>query len=276
MPFVVIGLFLLGSCLGSFLNVVILRSIDALKISEGSGGLVRRSFSVGGRSQCPRCHQQLRWWELVPVLSFIFLRGRCQRCHEKISIQYPLVELTMGTLVVLLASPLPATPPELALVLLHIAIAALLVILFVIDLKTMLLPDSFVGLLLVAVVLENVFRIQNLEFRIQNAVFGIAIGAGFLLLLWILTRGKGIGLGDVKLMIPLGLLFGPLATVALLFLAYTVGGLLAVYLLLQKKATLKTAVPFGPFLCGAAMLLLILPALPERLVEVLLGYNPWL
>lgn len=275
MDIILLALFLAGACLGSFCNVVIIRHIASMD----SGGLGLRSpasrWGVGGRSHCPACGGQLRWWELIPIGSFIFLRARCRRCRAKISWQYPVVELAMGFFTLAAVNPLPGTTADAAPAALSIIIATLLIILFVIDLKTMFLPDKFVGLLLIAVLGILLFRITNQDARITNAIAGAAIGAGFLLLLWLLTRGRGIGLGDVKLMLPLGLLFGPLGTAALLFLAYAAGGLLAIYLLARKKAHLKTAVPFGPFLCGAALLLLVFPALPGQLLTLLLGYNPW-
>jgi prepilin signal peptidase PulO-like enzyme (type II secretory pathway) len=177
----------------------------------------------------------------------------------------------------ILATPLPVTPVDGALTVLSVGIAALLVILFMVDLKTMYLPDHFVGILLLAVVLLRVvdYSLLTTHYSLTNAMLGVGIGAGFLLMLWVVTRGRGIGLGDVKLMVPLGILFGPLGTTALLFIAYMSGGLLALYLLFKKKAHLKTALPFGPFLCGAALLLLIFPNLPNQLLALLLGYNPF-
>lgn len=269
MALALLALFFIGSCLGSFCNVVIARSVASLT------GRDNLPHTFGGRSLCPACGGQLRWWELIPIGSFIFLRARCRRCQAKISWQYPTVELAMGFFTLAAASPLPATIADAALAALLIIIAALLIILFVIDLRTMFLPDKFVGLLLIAVLGILFLRITNQEARITNALSGAAIGTGFLLFLWLLTRGRGIGLGDVKLMAPLGLLFGPLGTTALLFIAYAAGGLLAIYLLASKKAHLKTAVPFGPFLCGAALLLLVFPTLPAQLLTLLLGYNPW-
>jgi len=277
--------FVLGSVLGSFLNVVIFRTIARIKdqespLRQGFGGQAgsRHYFSnASHRSVCPHCERVLRWWELVPIFSFIGLNGRCQRCGGEISVQYPLVEAGLGVVAAIVAAQALASPATAIAGLLEIIIAALLVVLFIIDLKTMLLPDGFIVGLLVAVITFRVFTyaLSGTSASLVTELWGPAIGAGFLLLLWILTKGRGIGLGDVKLMIPLGLLAGPLGTVALLFIAYMIGGLLALYLLLRKHATLTTALPFGPFLCGAAVLLLVWPALPEYLVTLLLGYNPW-
>ncbi len=184
----------------------------------------------------------------------------------------------MGVLVVLLASPLFLSWPLILLAVLKILIASLIIILFVIDLKTMLLPDTFVVILTVAVVVYMItnYKVQITNYSAQSALGGAALGAGFLLAIWTITRGRGVGLGDVKLMIPFGVLFGLLGTGVLLWLAYITGGLWAVALLLRRQATLKTAVPFGPFLCGAALLLLVRPELPAQLVTRLLGYNPWM
>lgn len=236
-------LFALGVALGSFLNVVILRSPE---IGQGRGLL--------NRSRCPHCGQTLRWWELVPIFSFLALGGRCARCQAPISIQYPAVELAMGVAAVALADPI------------LIAIAATLLVLLVIDWRTMLLPDRFIWLLagLVAVRLVTRQPIGWLE-----AVAGVGVGAGFLLGLWAASRGRGIGLGDVKLLAPLGALFGPWGAGTLLLLAFWSGGLVALYLLASGRAGLKTAIPFGPFLIGAALLLMLWPTLPEQLYALL-------
>jgi leader peptidase (prepilin peptidase) / N-methyltransferase len=195
-------LFLLGSCLGSFLNVVILRSVAAINDN-------RQKFTVAGRSHCPQCHKILRWWELVPIVSFIFLQRRCARCKKPISLQYPLVEFTVALLVMLLATPLPHMWPALILVVIKVLISALIVVLFVVDLKTMYLPDVFVGLLLLASIGYVIvgYGLPLTKYEVLNTISGAALGAGFMLALWVITRGRGIGLGDVKLMIPLGFLF---------------------------------------------------------------------
>lgn len=255
------ALFVLGAAIGSFLNVVILRGI------EGE--------SIGGRSRCPGCSRTLRWWELLPLISFSLLRGRCNRCRRQISIQYPLVELALGITVLILGLPLPTTSSELLLSLLQIGIASLLVVLFVIDLRTMLLPDRIVVLLAIGVGIFIVVRAGTSAVDPTSlavwSLYGALIGAGGLGILWLLTRGRGIGLGDVKVMVPIGALFGPLDVIVLLFTAFVAGGGLAAYLLVSKRATMKTAIPFGPFLCGAALLFLLVPALAKVGRELLFG-----
>ncbi len=257
--------FLYGSIFGSFLNVVSLRTIARLH-GHPAGSILTT------RSACPDCHSTLRWWELIPIFSFLFLRGRCARCHARISFQYPVVEITFGVITAMLwlLVPTPHTGTSLLIFTLQLIIAGLLLVLFIIDLKTMLLPDKFIVMLSCAVLTLLATQYQlNL-----NAVIGLLIGAGFLFLLWAVTRGRGLGFGDVKLMLPLGALFGGWGTVVLLFIAFIIGGLISIILLLRGHAHLKTAIPFGPFLVTAALLLLLFPDLPAILLPVFLplGY----
>ncbi|HLD25958.1 MAG TPA: prepilin peptidase [Candidatus Andersenbacteria bacterium] len=246
--------FVFGTIIGSFLNVVILRT---------GGGALR------GRSHCPHCQKTLRATELIPLLSFMLQRGRCRQCGQKISVQYPIIELATGLAAMLLFTPLPLTASAWLTAGSSLIIFALLLILFVIDLKTMLLPDLFVVLLAVAVVAQLVVSTTHYSasWRTTHSLMGALVGAGFLGLLWLITRGQGIGLGDVKLMLPLGALFGTGGTAALLGTAFIVGGLMASCLLLARRVTAKTAVPFGPFLAGSAMLFLVYPSLLDKLLE---------
>lgn len=216
----------IGACIGSFLNVVSLR-------------YGKKNFWYG-RSSCPDCQHALSRWELVPVLSFIALRGSCRTCGQKISWQYPVVELITATAFMWAF-------PSLRLA----VIFSLFIVLFLIDLRTMILPDIYILVLTLA--------------TLPGQIAGALLGSGLLFALWAITRGRGLGLGDVKLMIPLGLLFGPLGTLTLLFFAFVSGGLLAAILLATGRVTLKTAVPFGPFLLLAAAAQLLWPALPNIL-----------
>ncbi len=175
-----------------------------------------------------------------------------------------------------------------------------LMVLFAIDLRTMLLPDTFIFILTALVLLVifshvlpvlslqnyqpsfssdhslSLFNKINLEppsaFRasLYSALSGAFLGAGLLLLLWLLTSKQGIGFGDVKLMVPLGLLFGPVNTILLLFVAFICGGFVGTYLLVTKQATLKTAVPFGPFLAGAAIIFILFPRIPTYLLSLII------
>jgi len=242
--------FMLGAAIGSFINVVALRFVTGKTLK--------------GRSHCPHCKKQLTWIDLVPVFSYVFLLGRCRFCKKAISPRYVVVELIAGASLLMLAfsSSIPIT-------IINFILVTVLLILFLIDLKTLILPDFYVVLTAVIAFI----RIGLHTDQSPKSVFmGMLIGSGFLLALWIITRGAGIGLGDIKLMIPLGALFGTSATISLLFIAFMVGGGIGTFLLLTKRATPKTAIPFGPLLSGVAILFITFPQLPQLISRVVL---PW-
>lgn len=246
-------LFVCGSIIGSFLNVVILRGMRGEDI-------------VRQPSHCPRCQKKLAWYELVPIISYLWLRGKCQGCSQPISAQYPLVESMIG----LSAAVILSRSIDITAALIFISICLLLV-LAVVDLRTMLLPDKYMVILLVASLMFAYLNIPTYPFTYSLAAAGM--GAGFLGLIWLVTRGQGIGLGDVKLMVPVGLLLGLSGTITTLFVAFMLGGIVGTYLLLMKRATAKTAVPFGPFLAGAAIICLLFPPIINRFITFL-GWSP--
>lgn len=253
---IVLLLFSLGASVGSFLNVVILRTIERKPIT--------------GRSACPGCRCQLSVQELIPLLSFMWLAGRCRSCRRALSVQYPIVEFVMGTVALILFIPLPTGAASFISSVLVLIVASLLLVLFVIDLKTFLLPDVFILMVMVVAILRLLVE-RHLSF--STVLWGVGIGVGFFLFLWLVTKGQGIGLGDVKLMLPLGLLFGLTGTLVLMLVAFVIGGVVGSYLLLMGRATPKTAVPFGPYLAGTAIVMLLWPGLTESLIQVIFsGY----
>lgn len=245
---IALALFIVGSCLGSFLNVVILRFLSHQPLT--------------GRSRCWQCQQQLRWWELIPIVSFLALRGHCHRCQQPIAWQYPLVEGLAGLATVRIVTPMPATGLDLLAAALLLLIIGWLIILCVIDWRVYLLPDIFIMALSLTAFLWLALKQEIWQI---DWLIGLGIGGGFLSVLWLITRGHGIGLGDVKLLLPLGALLGSKGVIALLWLAFMSGGVVAVWLLWRRQVTVKTAIPFGPFLIGAAGLLLLFPSLTNKL-----------
>ena len=258
-------LFISGASLGSFLNVVILRYLQ--------------HRTPLGRSACLHCGHTLSWWELVPLLSYLWLRGRCFQCRQQISIQYPVVEFAMGLAVVILTTPLPQSLLEVLQTITTIALVSTLLVLLVIDARSLLLPDFFIVTLALIVILQYLivfelgtpFTQPGQASSTPDALLGLLIGAGFLATLWIITRGQGIGLGDVKLLIPLGVLLGLTGTITLLFFSFLLGGTYGSWLLIRGKVNMKTAVPFGPYLTGVAIIVLLFPALPTQFSHLLLG-----
>ena len=218
----VIALFIGGLFVGSFLNVLIYR-------------LPRSLPFVWGRSFCPHCHQELRWFDLIPVVSYLLLLGRCRYCKRHISLQYPAIELISGVLFVL-------APSFAWLVALEIFL-----VLAMIDLRHLMIPD---GLLLamgvVAIAMGNVFTYNHLASALG--------GAGFFFLLWAVSKGKWIGFGDVKLAGVLGLLFGFPGVLVTIYVGILLGGAVSLVLLITQKAHMKTAIPLGSFLALSAIL----------------------
>lgn len=222
--------FLLGACLGSFGNVLILR------LPAGKG--------IGGRSACPGCRRTLSLWEIVPILSFFLLRGHCRTCHRKISWQYPLVELASGGIFVLALMHMPAI--QYALIL---ALALwLLLLIAVMDFRFGVIADA----------LTIPFILFSILFAWMNGViieglWAALLGGGFFGLQWVVSRGKWVGTGDIGLGIGIGFLMGGLWLMTLcLWIAYITGGIAAAILLMRKKKTGKDTLAFGPFLALGA------------------------
>lgn len=232
MEFNIIVVFIFGLTIGSFLNVLIDR-------------LPKREDVFWGRSRCDFCKKRLRWFELIPLLSFLLQRGRCRRCKKKLSLQYPLIELVTAVgFLFLFQGQASQAHQDLALRGSWIVFSSLLVI-FVADLKYQIIPDSMVVVGLIGVLLQG----QAFEARQGLAFWYAAFGAAaFFLALLLLTRGRGIGLGDVKFGFLMGLLLGFPKIVIGLYIAFLTGAFVGVILIMTKKKLLKSKIAFGPFL----------------------------
>jgi leader peptidase (prepilin peptidase)/N-methyltransferase len=227
---------LLGLAVGSFLNVC----IDRLPAGES---ILRRS------SHCASCGHSLAPLDLVPVLSFLWLRGRCRYCRAPIPVRLPLVELATDLLFGFLSWWYgPGAQLVFAL-----AYASLLLVVFVIDLKHQLILDVVVypGM---ALAVAGAFFWP--EVGIVSALLGGAVGAALLAVLYLLARG-GMGFGDVKLAGLIGLIVGYPLVFGSLLLGIVGGGMVAVLLLALRIKGRKEAIPFGPFLAGAALVTLV-------------------
>lgn len=232
-------IFIFGTILGSFLNCVIYRL-------EIGGNFLK------GRSFCPHCKHILNWQDLIPVLSFLILKGKCRYCQRKISFQYPLVELSTGISFLLIFNS-----QNFPFSIFYFLITGFLIIIFVYDLKHYLIPDSVIYPAIGTAFLYQLFRIWNLGhwdlFRISDLGFGI-LPSLFLLAIILLSRGRWMGLGDFKLAILMGLILGWPKVLVALFLAFFIGAVIGVSLILAGKKTLKSEVPFGPFLVTGTLI----------------------
>ncbi|WP_069366599.1 prepilin peptidase [Salisediminibacterium beveridgei] len=224
-----------GTVLGSFYNVV------GLRVPEGI------PFTGKERSRCPSCGHTLSAIELVPVLSWVFQRGRCRHCQGWISLKYPLVELSTGLLFVL-SFIVFGWSLELIVALLFVS---MLTIITVSDLATMLIPDKILIAFGVPVLFLRLFVAPLDPWWL--AIVGAMTGFGILLLLAIASKG-GMGGGDIKLYFVIGLVLGPAATVLSLFLAAFVGLIFGLPARLSGKSKRGTPIPFGPFIALGAVI----------------------
>lgn len=237
-PSFVVGSFLamFGLAVGSFVNVVIYRM--------HFGGSI-----ITGRSACPSCRRTLAARDLVPLLSFLALKGKCRSCTKPISWQYPAVELAVGALFVLLWIRFGLTP---TFALLAIS-AAFLVIIFIYDLQHGLILDRVTIPAIVVAVAASFAR--GLPWT--SILLGAAIGFLVFYLQFVISKGTWVGGGDIRLGALMGVLLGWQGVILALFLAYVSGALVAIPLLILKRKQMKDPIPFGTFLTAATMFTLL-------------------
>lgn len=230
-------IFILALILGSFLNVVIYR-------------LPRGESILYPPSHCPKCKMKLKWYELIPLLSYFLNWGRCRYCQERITLQYPLIEIFNGVLWVILYIKYGFTYKFFCFCLL----TSLLLAMSVIDLKHTIIPDE---LNIFAFVLGLAYITYLDNITIGRSAFGLLIGGGLFFLIALVTGGA-MGGGDIKLIAVLGLWFGWPQILLIILLSFIIGAIVSVFLLLSKIKGFKDIIPFGPFMAIAAYLNLIL------------------
>lgn len=240
-----IFIFILGLCVGSFLNVLICR--------------LPRSLAITGRSFCPKCKKKISWYDNIPLISFLMLGGKCRRCHSPISVQYPLVELATGVLFVLATSfvirdvQYVISWPTIFLITYHLLLISSLIIIFTIDLKHQIIPDQIVyPTILVALG----YQLFNSPLLILNYLLSAFAAGLFFLGLHLLTRGRGMGFGDVKLAFLMGLILGFPKIILAFYLAFLTGAFAGVILILTGKKKFGQHIPFGPFLAVSTLITL--------------------
>ncbi len=265
--------FIFGLAIGSFLNVLVTRyNPDEFLLTKKT---------LGGRSICPKCKKELSWYELIPIISFVIQGGKCRNCRTKISWLYPLGELTTGLIFALVPDKIAAISyPAISFfspqVILWVLIFITLQLLAFIDFRLQLVPDEgSLALIILGALATFVFPLNMLGVTSSSFIGHYALLFGFqgspwasrllalvLLtlffgLLSLITKGKGIGFGDLKLSLGLALVFGwPDAIIAIGF-AFILGAIVGGLLLLFKGKNMKTAVPFVPFIAlGAALVFL--------------------
>lgn len=257
---------LLGLVFGSFVNAWVwrLHEQEELEGKKGKAAAKRREqLSVTkGRSMCPDCGHELAAKDLVPVLSWLSLNGRCRYCRTPISAQYPIVEIVTGALFALSYNlwPQPVHGVETFRLAIWLGCVVAFMALAVYDLRWFLLPDRIV-LPLIAVVATGTFISYALRHdlaRLWEPAAAATIIAGLFWLLWRVSDGKWIGYGDVKLAIVLGLLVAtPARAFLVIFLSSLLGTIVSIPLLLKGRAGLKVHIPFGPYLLAATVIVVL-------------------
>ncbi len=248
---------ILGLIIGSFLNVVILRA---------------RVFTLGGRSACMSCDTTLRWYDMIPVISWLMLRGRCRNCGSSISPQYPVVEALTGVLFAAIGASSIALDPAPALI--ALAIASVLVAIAVYDMRHTIIPDSWAYFFAGAALLYTLVGGIPQDASLIIYLLAGPLAALPIAMLWFVSQGRWIGLGDAKLSLGIGWLLGPVYGIAAVFFAFVIGAIISVCILmplptlvrsLQRtgiarfrsiggQLTMKSEVPFGPFLIASCFI----------------------
>ena len=253
--------------LGSFVNALVWRLHEQLDDDGNQKKLSKvkkKALSISkGRSMCPHCSHELAAKDLVPILSWLLLGGRCRYCKKPIDKQYPLVELLTG---VLFAVSYVAWPHSL----LHgwqvlefvtwLAMVVGLGALAIYDIRWMLLPNRIVSKLYMIAGISYIFQLiaGRPIITVRDTLYGVLIGGGIFWVLYQVSRGKWIGGGDVKLGALLGFLLGsPQLAFLYLFLASVLGLVWVLPALISKKMTQTSQVPFGPFLIAAAFIVML-------------------
>lgn len=221
---------------------------------------VSKGITLGGRSFCPNCRSPISWQDNIPILSYLLLSSRCRSCGRKISIRYPLVELTTGLVFgvigvigdVGVAGGYRVWLGDFALPF-FLGIAALLIAIAVVDLEHMIIPDLFVGVgILVSILILLFFPSPTLFIHI----FWATAASFSILFLNFITFGQGMGLGDVKLSVLLGLVLGEYTFLSM-FVAVLLGAVVGIILILFGRTRLRQPIPFGPFLILGAFITLL-------------------
>lgn len=255
-PLFSITSFIFGAIVGSFLNVVILR------LPEESESIV---FPA---SRCPSCKTEIKWYDNIPILSFVFLGGKCRSCSQTISMQYPLVEFCMAMLSLALYTKFG---PTFEFFFYFLFAASLLVIIFI-DLHHQIIPDV---ISLPGIVIGFGGSFLNAGVTWQQSGLGILLGGGILYAIamsyYLIAHREGMGGGDIKL---LGMIGGFLGWQSLLFVVFfssLTGSIVGVFAMIKQGKGGKTRIPFGPFLAVAALFFLFYQDVVFRLWQLYLN-----
>ena len=239
--FQLISFLILGLVFGSFISAFTWRYSRGISI-------------VKGRSICPRCKKQIAWYDNIPLLSYLVLSGRCRNCKKHISFRYPLIEVVTALGFVAIIYFVSPTQTLSLQVVFSIVIFLILESIFIIDLEERIIPDPLVFL---GIAISLAYYFTQEPTLVINRLFASFVAGVLLLLIHLITRGRGMGLGDVKFAILGGLIVGPKLFLIWLLLAFLTGSIVGIILILSRRAKLKSQIAFGPFLIFAIPLTLL-------------------
>ena len=224
---ITVSVFVLGAIAGSFVNAL------SFRLNTGK--------SMLGRSQCMSCSAVIKWYDLIPIASYIVLKGKCRMCRSRFSFQYPVIELFLG---VLFASVYYIYGTSISSIIILISLV-LLVAIVIYDMRHLIIPDTLVYPLIALSVLSLFIRGLNLS----NILAGVILFS-FFAVLWIVSKGKWMGFGDAKLALAIGWLLGMAGALSALILSFWLGAVVSIFLLFLRKGkmTFKSEVPFAPYL----------------------------
>lgn len=225
--------FIFGMIIGSFLNVCIFRIPNGQDI-------------VTTPSHCPSCEKKLYWIDLIPVISYILLKGRCRHCQAKISMQYPMVELLNAILYVTIFQLYGFSVQMVG----YCFFASNLIVIAFIDYRHRIIPN---GIVLILLITGIIFKLLYNPFTYMDSIIGFFCASVPMLMLSILFKG-GLGGGDIKLMAVVGIFLGWKLTWLALFIASIIGSIIGIVLIMLKKKDRKAMIPFGPFLSLGIMI----------------------
>ncbi len=260
-------LFIFGAAFGSFIGVIADRY-------QPENFLFSKKV-LGGRSHCDACGATLRWFELVPILSFFAQRGRCRSCGAKLSFKHPVVEVLSGLIFVFVPLCLAGQFQTLhsafyILAPLWILVFLVLLVVALVDLRLSIIPDEanvllgIIGVLVVFLSRPDFGPTSGSFLGPYALLFGwrsniwtnhllaAAFGGIFFALIILITRGRGMGMGDFKFAVPLGFLFGWPDIILVVGIGFIIGSICGIWLMIRKKKGLKSLLPFGPFLSISA------------------------
>ena len=253
---VFVSTFILGTVIGSFLNVVVERG--------------EKGAALTGRSHCDTCGTTLSWRELVPLASFVYQKGRCLHCGTVLSVQYLLIEIGTGLVFAAVAGSyffdalVRGDPMLFVSTLVLLAVVAAMIVIIVADFNYHIIPNGpvlflFISGIVISLVRNGIVCVVQQGCVVSWSALGMDVAmsictVAFFFALWFLSKGRAMGFGDVKLIGVTSLLLGfPLSLVAFVF-AFWLGGIAGVVLLLARTRGLKSEIAFGPFIIGGAVL----------------------